>query len=177
MPPRTRPVTASPALTAHPSGRPRRRRAAGLAVGGVLALTACSGPTVSVEAAPDAADPACAPAMVALPDEIGGNERRETDSQATAAWGEPSAVVLRCGVEVPGPTTDQCVSVDGVDWVVRDESDHWRITAYGRTPAVEAVFTKTDVSSDTVLTALGSAVRQIPATRHCLGAEDAAAVG
>lgn len=160
MPRLPRPVTLAPALAA-----------------AALGLTACSGPVVSVEAAPGAADPACAPAMVAMPDVLGSQDRRETDSQATAAWGEPAAVVLRCGVPTPGPTTDRCVSVDDVDWVVRDEDDHWRITTYGRTPAVEAVFGKSEVSSDSVMTGLGSAVAQIPSQRRCVNIEDATPVG
>ena len=78
---------------------------------------------------------------------------------------------------MPGPTTDQCVSVDGVDWVVRDEAENWRLTTYGRDPAVEVLFTKTGTSSDTVMTALGSAVEQIPAERACVSLADATPVG
>ena len=107
--------------------RSSRRRAAtlarasapALAIALSASLAACSAP-VSVEPAPDAANPACAPEMIALPDSIGDAALRKTTSQATAAWGDPSAVVLRCGVASPGPTTDRCVTVNGVDWVIRE---------------------------------------------------------
>lgn len=42
-------------------------------------------PTVDVTAATDAANPACAPMMVALPDKIGDAALRKTNSRATAA--------------------------------------------------------------------------------------------
>src|SRR5699024_9132186 len=83
----------------------------------------------------DATDPLCAEAMVAMPEEIAGHERRRTDSQSTAAWGEPAAAVFRCGVQSPGPTTDECIGANGVDWVAREEGTNWRITTYGRDPA------------------------------------------
>ena len=101
------------------TGTVLRASALALAVGLTASLSACS-TAVSVEAAPDAANPACAPEMIALPDSIGDAALRKTTSQATAAWGDPSAVVLRCGVASPGPTTDRCVTVNGVDWVIRE---------------------------------------------------------
>ncbi|WP_138443389.1 DUF3515 family protein [Sinomonas susongensis] len=82
-------------------------------------LSACSA-AVSVDPAPDAANPACAPEMIAMPDTLAGAALRTTTSQATAAWGDPSAVILRCGVPTPGPTTDRCLTVNGVDWVIKD---------------------------------------------------------
>src|SRR5690606_37252148 len=94
--------------------------AAALAVAG---LTGCA-PTIGVEVAPHAADPACAEVMLAVPDELGDDlPKVQTDSQATAAWGEPGgAVTMRCGVEQLGPSAD-CQHVDSgngttVDWIV-----------------------------------------------------------
>lgn len=139
-----------------------------------LATTGCGARTATVEAAPDAANPACAPAMVAMPDELADLALRPTDSQATAVWGDPAAVVLRCGVPVPGPTTDRCLRVQEVDWVVRDEDANWRLTTYGRTPAVEVLFAKDGASSDSVMTGLASAVARIPADGGCVNVEDAA---
>ncbi|MDQ4502237.1 DUF3515 family protein [Sinomonas sp. ASV322] len=98
-----------------------RASAAGSAAVLAVSLAACSAP-VSVDPAPDAANPACAPEMIALPDSLGTAALRKTTSQATAAWGDPAAVVLRCGVPTPGPTTDRCVTVNGVDWVIREAS-------------------------------------------------------
>ncbi|HJV98101.1 MAG TPA: DUF3515 family protein, partial [Arthrobacter sp.] len=122
------------------------------------ALTACS-PVVDVTAAQDAANPACSPMMVALPDAIGDAGLRKTNSQATAAWGDPSQVILRCGVNVPGPTTDRCVSVNGVDWVIKEGDTAWTLTTFGREPATEILLTKDQesVSSATVLADLSAA--------------------
>lgn len=138
-----------------------------------LALTACS-PAVDVTAAQDAANPACAPMMVALPDAIGDAGLRKTNSQATAAWGDPSQVILRCGVNVPGPTTDRCVSVNGVDWVIKEGDTAWTLTTFGREPATEILLTKDQetVSSATVLADLSAAAAKIPAAGNCVGQEE-----
>ena len=141
---------------------------------GVLAgaaLTACA-PVVDVTAAKDAANPACAPMMVALPDAIGDAGLRKTNSQATAAWGDPSRVILRCGVNVPGPTTDRCVSVNGVDWVIKEGDPVWTLTTYGREPATEILMDPDKISSATVLADLSAAAGKIPSTRNCVGQED-----
>ena len=108
---------------------------------------------------------------------LGDLDLRPTDSQATAVWGDPAAVVLRCGAEVPGPTTDRCISVDGIDWVIRDEDENWRITTYGRDPAVEVLFGKDQASSDTVMVGLSSAVAQIESSGGCVSVQDATPVG
>jgi hypothetical protein len=136
-----------------------------------LALTACA-PVVDVTAAKDAANPACAPMMVALPDAIGDAGLRKTNSQATAAWGDPSRVILRCGVNVPGPTTDRCVSVNGVDWVIKEGDPIWTLTTYGREPATEILMDPDKISSATVLADLSAAAGKIPSTRNCVGQED-----
>ena len=137
------------------------------AAAALLVLSACA-PSVTVTEADDANNPACAPMMVALPDSLAGSQRRTTTSQATAAWGDPSLVVLRCGVVVPGPTTDKCVTVNGVDWVLKDNDSTWTITTYGRTPATELVLETNKIPSDTVLTEISAAVAKIPASGGCL---------
>ena len=106
--------------------------------------------------------------MVALPDSLADAQRRTTSSQATAAWGDPSAVILRCGVQVPGPTTDKCVTVNGVDWVIKEGETAWTITTYGRNPATELLLEKNKLPSDTVLSEISTAVAKIPATGGCL---------
>ncbi|MEV7638268.1 DUF3515 domain-containing protein [Pseudarthrobacter enclensis] len=141
------------------------------ATGAVLALTACS-PAVDVTAAQDATNPACAPMMLALPDSIGEARLRKTNSQATAAWGDPSLVILRCGVSVPGPTTNRCVTVNGVDWVIREGDPVWTLTTYGREPATEILMDPDKISSATVLADLSAPASKIPATRACVGQED-----
>lgn len=136
-----------------------------------LALTSCS-PAVDVPAARDAANPACAPMMVALPEAIGDARLRKTNSQATAAWGDPSLVILRCGVNPPGPTTDRCVSVNGIDWVIREGNPVWTLTTFGREPATEILMDPEKISSATVLADLAVAASEIPATRNCVGQEE-----
>jgi hypothetical protein len=144
---------------------------AAAAVAAGLALTSCS-PVVDVTPAKDAANAACAPMMLALPDAIGDAKLRKTNAQATAAWGDPSLVILRCGVNVPGPTTDRCVSVNGVDWVIKEGDPVWTLTTFGREPATEILMDPNKISSATVLADLSSAALKIPATRKCVGQED-----
>lgn len=140
------------------------------------ALAGCSGisPSVPMQPAEDAGAPACAEVTVRLPEAVSGLELRHTNAQATGAWGDPAAVLLRCGVETPPPTTDQCISVDGVDWVENDdEAPTYRYTTYGRTPAVEVVIDSTqEVSGLTSLMDLNEAVSYLPQTGQCVGAED-----
>lgn len=141
-----------------------------VAVAGAV-LTGCA-PTVDVAAAGDAANPACAPMMVALPDAIGDAALRKTNSQATAAWGDPSQVVLRCGVNPPGPTTDRCVTVNGIDWVIKEGNPIYTLTTFGREPATEILMDPEKISSATVLADLSAAAAKVPATRNCVGQED-----
>ncbi len=108
-------------------------------------MTGCAHPVV-VDAAPYAADPDCARVMIAMPEVVGGLERVPTTSQATDAWGEDYTLVMRCGVEPPGPSTDECLAVESgdltVDWLIVDEGDAWRTTTFGRSPAVELLVPK-----------------------------------
>ncbi|HEY0217842.1 MAG TPA: DUF3515 family protein [Cellulomonas sp.] len=116
------------------SGRePRRGRRAAratltLLVLAVPVLAGCS-QAVGVAVAPHATDPACASIVLALPDTLADLDRSRTTSQATAAWGSGTdAVTLRCGVDVPGPTTEQCVTVEtpsgpSVDWIVTADAE------------------------------------------------------
>ncbi len=117
---------------------------------------------------PGAADPACAQVLVQLPSELRGDARRETTGQSTAAWGDPP-VELRCGVEPLGPTTDPCVPIGEVDWVLREEAGDTVYTTYGRVPAVELRLPGSDPpGTDVVLAAVSSAVSFVPAERRCL---------
>ncbi|TKR26836.1 DUF3515 family protein [Cellulomonas hominis] len=100
-----------------------------MALAGVPLLAGCAS-TVGVAVAPDAADPACARVVLALPESLGdGLDELRTTSQATWAWGDPTdPVTLRCGVAVPGPTTEQCVTMEtaggtSIDWLVRADAE------------------------------------------------------
>jgi hypothetical protein len=145
-----------------------------LAVATLGTAGACA-PTIVVEAAPDAANPACAPVMLALPQTIGGDlDQANTTAQATTAWGTGgAAVTLRCGVDLPGPSTD-CQQVDAggavVDWIyVTGEDGTWRWTTYGRDPAVEVTVPPaiTDTHSTAFLADISQAVSLIEATKTC----------
>ena len=126
------------------------------------ALTGCAG-SVSLQPAPEANDQACAEVSVRLPDDVDGQARRWTDAQATGAWGDPAAVILTCGVEPPGPSTLPCQSVDGVDWIIDDtEAPRYRVTTFGRVPAVELYLDNEVVSSAEVLDRLSRIVGVLP---------------
>ena len=152
------------------------RRAGAVVVGlvGALVLAGCA-PTVSVEVAPYATDPVCARIVLALPDLLNGMPRVQTSSQATAAWGDTAqkTIQLRCGVEVPGPTTDECVTVTDesgrdVDWLtVQDPvTKVWTLTTYGRSPAVELTVPAGMSTSPAV--ELSTAISFAAPTRNCL---------
>ena len=76
--------------------------------------------------------------------------------------------VLRCGVTVPGPTTDKCVTINGVDWVTKENDTSWTFTTYGRDPATELILSTNKIPSDTALTEISAAASKIAATRGCL---------
>jgi len=153
----------------------RRLRIAALLLLGTGLLGGCS-TTVHLEPADDAGNPACADVMVGLKnaDSIADLDRRWTDAQATAAWGESggdSAIFLRCGVTVPGPTAAlQCATLEGVDWLVDDsETPYLRLTTYGRDPAVQLYIDSEAVSSNDVISnrALVGAITTIPVDGRC----------
>lgn len=137
-----------------------------------VVLTGCA--SVPMQPAEDAGAVECAEVSVRLPETVDNLPKRYTNAQATGAWGNPASVLLRCGVETPGPTTDQCISLDGIDWV-EDESEAptYRYTTYGRTPAVEVIIdSSTGVSGLNTLMDLNEAVGYLPQTGQCVGAED-----
>ncbi|MBG6083560.1 DUF3515 domain-containing protein [Zhihengliuella flava] len=152
--------------------RLKRTVAAGSMVVVTGLLAGCSS-MVDVEPAPDANNPACADAMVFLPDTVSDYERRETTSQATAAWGDPAAIALRCGVTPPpSATTDACVDANGVDWIAQEGEDVWTLTTYGREPAIEVLFDPNKVPSSNVLPELAPSVQKIEAQSNCLSYEN-----
>ncbi|MCG2803246.1 MAG: DUF3515 domain-containing protein [Cellulomonas sp.] len=147
----------------------------------LMLLTSCSA-AVPVTAAQDATDPTCARIVLATPTRLGQDlDEVATTAQATRAWGtvaEP--VVLRCGVPVPGPTTDRCVTVEtsggpSIDWlVVPDDaaataSTGWTFTTFGRRPAVQ-VYVPAAVAgtrSTSFLDELGPAMALAEQTGSC----------
>jgi len=147
--------------------------ATALAAAATLALAGCA-PAVALEPAADANNPRCAEVTVRLPDVVAELPERGTDAQATGAWGDPATVLLHCGVAIPGPTTQQCQSVNGVDWIIDDaDAPNYRFTTFGRTPAVEIVLDGDAVASSTVLADLAPAVSVLPVTGKCTALGDA----
>jgi hypothetical protein len=99
-----------------------------------LAIGACSGGS---RPAPGADDPACRRALADAPATVLGRPRTPLDVRGALAWGDPQ-IVLRCGLSAPGPTTAQCLEVNGVDWVIDDpDADPVVFTLFGRSPAVD----------------------------------------
>ena len=139
----------------------------------VLALTGCAS-AVTLPPAEDASDPGCASVVVSLADAIGEQslpeplERRDTTGQGTAAFGNPSAVTLRCGMPEPAPSTDRCITVGEVDWLeVAAEDDVWTFVSYGRSPATEVVIDTSVVSAVTALEGVSSAVARTERDGAC----------
>ena len=131
-----------------------------------MLLGACSrAPQVAL--APASAAPACASA--AWPATVAGRDRVTTDpeSGSVAAWGDP-ALIARCGLAALGPTTDDCVTVDGVDWVVRSLSDGSMATTYGRDPAIEVLAPSAYGPVPLLLPAFTPVASSLPQNgRHC----------
>jgi hypothetical protein len=136
---------------------------------GALLLSGCS-PIVSLEAAALANDPNCAEISVRLPDSIDSLPKRSTNAQATAVWGDPAAVILRCGLEPVLISTLPCVSAGDVDWLV-DESQapSYRFISFGRSPATEVIVDSNVIAGVTALETLAAAVQNIEPTKLCTG--------
>jgi len=133
----------------------------------VALLTGCSA-TVNLDAAPLANDPACAEITVRLPDVIGDKEKRSTNAQATGAWGNPSAVILRCGLAPVTISSLPCVTTSDVDWLVDDsQAPSYRFITFGRSPATEVIVDSKAVAGVTALDSVSDAIKNIPATKTC----------
>ena len=91
-------------------------------------------PATTVVPGPSASSPACTRLISRLPSSLLGFRRSSAPARGTAGWG---ALVLRCGVPEPGPTSTGCIGVNGVDWVFSEDATRYRFITYGRSPAVE----------------------------------------
>lgn len=125
---------------------------------GASILAGCA-PTVALEPAVNANTPECANMMVRLPDTVAELPRRSVTAQSTAAWGEPVAVIIRCGLPTPPPSPLPCATVEGIDWL-RDDADAPRFvfTTYGLDPATEVIVDSEVVSGTAVLRDVARAV-------------------
>ena len=133
-----------------------------------LVLSGCT-TTVVMSPAPLANDPGCAEVIVRLPGETDGQIKRTTNSQSTAAWGEPVAITLTCGLEPVMVSALPCITAGDVDWIV-DESDkpNYTFISFGRTPATAVTIDSTKSSGANVLEDLGQAVQFTKQTKSCL---------
>lgn len=128
----------------------------------LLALAGCS-TAVQVRPFEGSDSPACRSVADRWPGTVGGQGSRVTavQSRGVAAWGDP-AIIARCGAPVPGPTEEQCLDVEGVDWVVTGRLDDGiAFTTYGREPAVEVLVPNAYTPEALVLPAFGEAVSVI----------------
>lgn len=133
----------------------------------VGALSGCTA-TVNIEAAPLANDPACAEIIVRLPDALGEAQKRQTNAQSTAAWGDPSAVLLRCGLEPVTVSTLPCVTAGGIDWLVDDQrKPFYRFITFATNPATEVVVDSGLIAGVSALEGLANAVENIEPTGRC----------
>lgn len=157
------------------SRRPVRALVSLLLVAGATVLAGCA-QTVALKPAEGSNDPGCAEVSVQLlrVDEIDGQPRRETNAQATGAWGSPTAVVVRCGVEVLPASELPCVPIDGIFWL-RDDSDAPNLVfrSFGREPAVDVAIDTDAVSAGIALGSLSTAVQLTePNGLECSSVED-----
>ena len=134
----------------------------------VLFLLSGCAATVNLEAAEDANNPACAEVSVRYPDQIGDLAQRWTNAQATTAYGEPAAILVRCGLDPVFVSTLPCVTASSVDWLVDDSSaPNFRFISFGRTPAVEVIVDSESASGVSALDGLAQAVSKLPADAFC----------
>lgn len=114
-----------------------------------------------------ASDPACARVAEHWPQQVAGQQPvpGAWGSEAIAVWGDPP-IIARCGLPMPGPTTDDCLSVDGVDWVAQHRDDGMVFVTYGRDPAVQVLVPSAYAPEPLLLPAFDQAARQIPQGPH-----------
>lgn len=136
----------------------------------IASLAACGRwDAPAIEPAPSAKDAACTALLQRLPASLLGRAAGSTDVLGTAVWGKP-AIVLRCGVTPPGPSSDLCINVNNVDWLFTENASSYVFTTYGRTPALELTvphqIDRTQASGATAQ--LTAAVKPLPVNRRCV---------
>ena len=133
----------------------------------LLVLTGCA-PVVPLEPAEQANNAECAEIIVRLPDELAGLAERRVNAQSTAAWGEPAAVILRCGLEPVEVSPLVCVTASDIDWLVDDsQAPSYRFISFARTPATEVIVDSNVVAGVTVLDELAASIGVLEASKRC----------
>lgn len=132
-------------------------------------LAACSSPDGAgpVRPAPHAQDAVCDTALAAAPQQVLAQPRSPLAVKGTAAWGEP-AIVLRCGLDEPGATTQRCLTIDGRDWIVDDSADPIIFTSFGRYPAAQVLVPVSygRENATGALVDLAASAAALPTTEH-----------
>jgi hypothetical protein len=154
------------------------RLAVTLCVAGVTAagLAGCSfgSSAGQLTAAPQATGGACVAALAKLPATVLGQHRTPMNVAGATAWGEP-AITVRCGLPEQPPTTQECVTIGVVDWVVNDAGDPIIFTTFGRSPAAQ-VRVPTSYGRENATAALvdlAAVAATLPRTsRSCVGLGD-----
>lgn len=160
------PVTSGPG---RPAAGSRQTLATGLLVLGVAGgvLSGCSS-AVDVIAAPRHTA-ACDRPDRLWPHAVGRQARRSVSpsNPDAAAWGDP-AIIATCGWPELGPTTEQCIEVDGVDWVAHQLDDGVQFRTFGRSTVIEVLVPKAYAPEPLLLPAFGPAAKALPANgRTC----------
>ncbi|WP_432037425.1 DUF3515 domain-containing protein [Streptomyces cucumeris] len=161
--------------------RPTRRQWLAIGTtGAVLALAAVfvvrevTSSASGIEAAEHADSRACAGLADGYPDTVAGKDRDRVDVPGAASWGD-GAVVWRCGLTPIPPTVDPCVTVNGVDWVLREaESTGGRksLITYGRTPAVEVTIRDDTTAIDAALVDISRMATPLRKYTKCISTSD-----
>ena len=129
----------------------------------------------SIEPGPYAGNPKCSDVISRAPETVLSKHRDDVTGKGVASWGDGS-VVLRCGVTPLRPTTNLCVDINDVDWVLdekRAQKDGVQaLTTYGRTPAVEVTVEGDGPKAGAALVDVNRAVRGIPQKSKCLALGD-----
>lgn len=146
----------------------------GVSVVSLLAVGGCSVPPIEATPPAHAKSAECEQAVKKWPKQVSGLNPYPvtTPSNAVRAWGKRPelAIIARCGVPSPKPTTDACIDVDGVDWVQTPlGKDGYKYVTYGRTPGVEVLVpAKLGGAPATYLPAFKAAAQTIPQSeRRC----------
>ena len=127
----------------------------------VVMLSACSS-AVEIAPTPLSNSDVCRDVTSAWPADVGDHGRREvSDASAGAAYGDPP-IIARCGVPALGPTTDDCIEVDGMGWVAQKLSDGTRFTTFGRDPAIEVLIPGAYAPEPLLLPAFTAAAEKLP---------------
>jgi hypothetical protein len=133
----------------------------------LLVLTGCA-PIVPLEPAEQANNAECAEIIVRLPDELAGLPERRVNAQSTAAWGEPAAVILRCGLEPVEVSPLVCVTASDIDWLLDDsKAPSYRFITFARSPATEVIVDSNVVAGVTVLDELAGSIGVLEASKRC----------